>query len=53
MSDFTVKEMIKLLETLPKDARVGQHSGEGGGILYIISKNGNKSWSILQDGKLK
>lgn len=53
MNDFTVKEMIELLKTLPQDARVYQHSGEQGGILSIVSKNGNKQWSVLKEGKLK
>ena len=53
MNDFTVKDLLAILKPLPEDSRVNQHSGEQGGILYIISKNGNKQWSVLKDGTVK
>lgn len=53
MSDFTVKELSDILKKLPQDARVHQSSGEKGGIIFIVSKNGNKYWNILKSGEVK
>lgn len=48
--NITIKELKEILNRLPENALFYPSSGEGGSVLFIQSRNGNKSWSILKDG---